>query len=701
MFRMSNPPDRPRAARRLLPAALIVGAVLLAYAPVLRAGFIWDDDAFLTANPLIHAADGLYRFWFTTDPPDYFPLTSSMLWFEWRLWGQNAAGYHVINVLLHAAGALLLWRVLLRLRVPGAFGGQAGAWLAGLLFALHPVAVESVAWITERKNVLPMALYLASILAYLRFEDIPARVSSHHDGTTSTTQGTPHSALRTPQYFLSLGLFLLALLAKTSVVMLPPVLLGCAWWRRGRITRRDLLRVLPFAALAAALGLVTIWYQYHGAVAGETVRTDSPAARAAGAGWAAWFYLYKALLPVNLCFVYPRWTTSASLWAFVPGLLFLAMLCLFARFRRSWGRPFLFALGYFLVALLPVLGFLNIYFMRYSLVADHWQYTALIGVVALVAGLLGWAMEQRDARRMGAMTVAGALVLCCGALTFRQTLIYHDEETLWRDTVARNPKAWMAWGNLGGLLVRMAAAPGADSSAPAVAAELRRAGSAALLDEAGRCCDKAVTLQPQEPEAYADRALLRLACGQGVAAMQDYDKAIELNPSPEAYYNRAEAAARLGRLQQAVDDYSQAIRLRPAYAQAYGNRALAFVQLAAAQTDRAQEELRHRAFEDFDKALAVQPDYALAYFNRGNTWLFEMRRPGEAIGDYTHAIAINPGYSAAYLNRALAYYTMKDYPRALSDVRAAERLGARPKPDFLRLLSEAAGRSGSPLSPTP
>ena len=193
---MSKAPERPRAARRFLPAALIVAAALLAYAPVLRAGFVWDDDVFLTENPLIHASDGLYRFWFTTAPPDYFPLTSSMLWFEWRLWGPNAAGYHLVNVLLHAASAVLLWRVLLRLKVPG-------AWLAGLLFALHPVAVESVAWITERKNTLPMALYLASLLACLRFED----GGSHHDGATNDDSAldTPHSALFTLSWLLPAG----------------------------------------------------------------------------------------------------------------------------------------------------------------------------------------------------------------------------------------------------------------------------------------------------------------------------------------------------------------------------------------------------------------------------------------------------------------------------------------------------------------
>jgi tetratricopeptide (TPR) repeat protein len=694
---MSKAPERLRAARRFLPAALILGAALLAYAPVLRAGFIWDDRTFLTQNPLIHASDGLYRFWFTTAPPDYFPLTSSMLWFEWRLWGLNAAGYHLVNVLLHAASAVLLWRVLLRLKVPG-------AWLAGLLFAVHPVAVESVAWIAERKSALPMVFYLASLLAWqnaeCRVQNAECRINDNEPdcarkrSASGEARSAFHSAFCTPYYVLSLVLFLLALLAKTSVVMLPAVLLGCAWWRRGRVAGRDFLRALPFAVLAAALGLVTVWYQYHNAIAGGVVRTDGLAARAAGAGWAAWFYLYKALLPLKLCFVYPRWTTSASLLAFVPGLLFLGMLCLFARFRRSWGRPCLFALGHFLVALLPVLGFLDIYFMRYSLVADHWQYTALIGVVALVAGLPAWVMERpgRPARRSlgeggwrtAAMAAAGALALACAVLTFRQTLIYHDEETLWRDTLAKNPKAWIAYGNLGGLLAAKAMAPGADS--------------ARLLDEAEQCCEEALrdldqALAPKSyyAETYANRGLIRGAANRCAEALSDLDRAIALQPgNAEMYINRGNIHAAANRCAEAIRDYDQAIALQPDLAKAWFNRGTTY-----AKAGHADEALR-----DLDQAIALQPDFAKAYCNRGSIRAAAQRYT-EAIADYTRAIRINPGYAAAYLNRAVAYYTVKDYPRALSDARAAQRLGRPPGPDFLRALAEAAGRSSSPPSPAP
>jgi len=651
---MSKAPEHPRAARRFLPAALIVGAALLAYAPVLRAGFVWDDDKFLTENPLIHAPDGLYHFWFTTAPPDYFPLTSSMLWFEWRLWGPHAAGYHLVNVLLHAASAVLLWRVLLRLRIPG-------AWLAGLLFALHPVAVESVAWITERKNTLPMVFYLASILAYLRFEDLATDADSHHDDTTITTNDMPNSsvplrlaergALCTPYYLLSLVLFLLALLAKTSVVMLPAVLLLLAWWRRGKVGRRDLLRTVPFFALSLALGLATVWFQWHNAIGQEMIRTEGAASCIAGAGWIVWFYLYKILLPAGLCASYPRWEVDgSSVLCFLPLALLAAATALLWAGRKRWGSGPPVAGAYFVVSLLPVLGFVEMTFMELSLVADHLQYAAMPGILALAAGLLACAMERPGARRTVVMAVAGALVLACAALTFRRTLVYHDEETLWRDTLAENPKAWIADVNLSDLLTKKAMAPGADS--------------ASLLAEAVRCheeamreLDQAIALKPDDAQAYLDRGNVQADVRRYAEAIRDYDQAIALDPDyTAAWYNRGNCYFSAGRVEEALRDLDRAIALKPDFAQAYVNRGIIH---AAAR--RYAEAMR-----DYDRAIALKPAYAAAWFRRGSVYA-KTGRPEEAPRDLDRAIALKPDYAEAYVNRGIIYAGDRRYAEAMRD----------------------------------
>jgi hypothetical protein len=440
--RASQPKVSPGAPVAALIGALIVVATLVACLPAMSAGFIWDDDSFLTANPFIQAPDGLRVFWFTARAEDYFPLTYSMLWAEWRIWRDHAAGYHVVNILLHAGAALLLWRALKRLNVPA-------AWLGGLIFAIHPVAISSVAWITERKNTLSMVFYLASLLTYLRFED---------SGRKKT-------------YLLALGFFLLALFSKSSVVVLPAALLLCAWWRRGRIGKADAARIAPFLVMGAAFGLLQL--QFHSVkFAGNPELVDDPAmtanfvrkntvprperfaSRLAASGWAVWFYLYKAALPVRLLMAYPRWEVDPSKPAvWLPLAALIGVFLLLWRCRGSWGRAPLFALGYFVVALGPVLGFFEISLMEYTLVADHWQYIALPGITGLAAGLIGWGWRRARAWRTLIGGGAALMLIALGVLAFRHAAVYKDQETLWRHNLKYNPDFAPGHNNLANMML--------------------------------------------------------------------------------------------------------------------------------------------------------------------------------------------------------------------------------------------------------
>ena len=405
------------ASRRWLLALLLIGATAIAYLPTLRNGFVWDDDTSLTQNPFVQGGEGLRQFWLTTQTPDYWPVTSTTFWAEWRLWGLNPAGYHATNLSLHLIAALLLWSVLRRLRVPGAY-------LAALLFALHPVNVESVAWITQRKNLMAMLFFLLSVDCFLRAEEG-----------------------RRAAYGLSLLAFTLGLLSKGSVAVLPLVLCGIVVYRR-RIGPRDLARLAPFFLVAGIFTWVDIWFQGHHLGAAETIRSAGFIERLLGAGAVVWFYLSKALVPLHLVFVYPAWHIAPG--NFLWWLPLLGALGLTALLWRMGWRAALFAWGYFCLALLPVMGFTDVYFMKFSLVADHYQHLALIGVTALAGA--GWAEWRR--RTPGALPVAAAALVAgvLAVLTWRQCLRYRDAETLFEVTLRENPDSPMVHNNLGVIL---------------------------------------------------------------------------------------------------------------------------------------------------------------------------------------------------------------------------------------------------------
>ena len=403
-----------------------------------------------------------------------------------------------------------------------------------------------------------------SVLAYLRFED---------EGGARWYLG-------------ALGLFLLALLSKTSVVMIPVVLLGCAWWRRGKIERPDLLRTAPFFGLSLVLGLVTVWFMLYGPTLRPEVPMPGFAGRLAGAGWSVWFYIYKALLPLRLNMIYPRWKIDGSSAAsFIPLALLAGCFLLAWRYRQRWGRPVLFALGYFVVTLLPVLGFINSISFQCSFVADHWQYISIIGLIAFVIGGTKTLVERHLPGRLRWLHAAAAVLVCAlFILTWRQARIYGDFETLCHDTIAKNPDAWVAHAKLADLRIREG-----------------------RYDDALAASDTALRLNPTYSKGYHRRGLAYWHKGMVQEAIENYTRAIELNPNDLAsYVNRAVAYDRLGRYEAAIADCSQALEIEPDNVSAYHNRGAIY------------EKLRRfsPAVQDYSRAIDLAPDSGEIYRSR-------------------------------------------------------------------------------------
>ena len=421
---------------------LLVTAVILAYQQVWRGEFLWDDDSWTTGiTGLLRNFSGLQKIWFQPMAlQQYYPLTGTSFWIDYQLWDFWTPPYHVENIFLHAFAALLFWRLLLQLQV-------AGAKLASALFAFHPVMVESVAWITERKNTLSLVFFLGSLLAYGRFTNFWKAESSPANFDSST-------AHRRRIYALAFLLFLCALLAKTTAFSLPAVILLICWWKRGRIRwHTDVLPTMPFFVLSTGFGLLTSWLEKHHVGATGSDWAISFPERCLIVGRTPWFYIGKLVWPTNLCFVYPRWQLDVGSWwqwIFPVAAIGVLLGLWFARTRI--GRGPVAAALYFVGTLFPVLGFMNAYFMRYSFVCDHWVYLSSLGPIALVASAIAGTTKslQRPIVFKGFVAV---LLLTFGVLTWRQCGMYADIETLWRTTIARNPNAFLAHNNLGVILI--------------------------------------------------------------------------------------------------------------------------------------------------------------------------------------------------------------------------------------------------------
>jgi len=594
----------------------IFGVAIAAYWPVFRAGFIWDDDAHVTRAEL-QSLHGLWRIWFDLgSTQQYYPVLHGAFWLEHRLWGDAPLGYHLANVLLHATSACLFALALRRLAAPG-------AWFAGFLFALHPVCVESVAWISEQKNTLSLVFYLLAAHAYLHFDARRARGQRGGAGL----------------YLLATGLFLLSLLSKTVTATLPAALLVVAWWRRGRLSwKGDVLPLAPWFVLAAGAGLFSAWVErvYVGAQGSEFGLTA--AQRCLLAGRAIWFYLGKVVWPVGLNFIYPRWRIDAAdgwQYLFPAAAAGLIAACWLLR-RRSRGP--LAALLFFVGSLFPTLGFLNVFAFIYSYVTDHWQYLASLGLIAWAAAGWGlWARRVGAGRLRGAATgpalAALAVSAALGVLTWRQCRIYHDAETFYRRTIERNPDDWMGHNNLAILLVRS--------------------------DRAAEALDHyrlALRLAPDKAEIefnLGDALVLVGHPGEAIAAFQE---AIRLHADyPAAYANLGQTLLTLGRFAEAVPQFEAAIRLRPADADSEAN-----LGLALAHTGRLAEAIGH-----YQSALRLQPNTPQVCNNLGSAFAAENRLP-EAIAAFAAAVRLQPGLVEARYNLANALGNAGRLPEAIT-----------------------------------
>ena len=640
---------------------LLITITFLAYLPAVRGSFVWDDDSWTTGlSALFQDASGLRRIWFQpTVLQQYYPLAGTTFWLDYQLWKFWTTPYHIENILLHALAALLFWRLLLRLQVPG-------AWLAAAIFALHPVMVESAAWITERKNVLSLTLYLAALLVYLRYaqgvtsdEREVTRTDSPLSRVTGLPAEVPSDGTKAghPLLFYALAwfLFLGALLAKTTAVSLPAVILLLAWWQRGGLRwRADVVPTLPFFALALTLGALTAWLEKNWVGAQGSAFALTFPQRCLVAGRVPWFYLGKLLWPAQLCFVYPRWQPDPGMWrqwlypfGTVGGLsvLWLARGCI--------GRGPVTAAFFFVGTLFPVLGFMNAYFMRYSFVCDHWVYLSSLGVIALVAALV---VRAAEFWRASVVVYGLAIVLLpvLGVLTWRQAGVYRDMETLWRTTIARNPDCWMAQSDLGTWLL--------DRGKPA---------------EAETHFREALRLTPDYAESHYNLGVALATRGKLDEAIQHYVRAVQLNPAyVDAINNLGAALAKQKKLAEAIQCYERALQLKPDYADALNN-----LGVALAEQGKLPEAIQH-----YERALQLKPDYADAHYNLGNA-LATQGRLNEAIQHFERALQLKPDYAEAHYNLGVALATQGKLAEAIQHYERALQL----KPDYAEVHCDLGG----------
>jgi tetratricopeptide (TPR) repeat protein len=646
----------------------LIALTALAYLPAWNGKPIWDDNAHIT-QPELRSAHGLIEIWTRLGATQqYYPLVHSVFWIEQKLWGDSVLGYHLLNILLHALSAIVLFRILLRLKIPG-------AWLAAGLFALHPVQVESVAWISELKNTLSGLFFFSAILSYLNFDEARSRRS----------------------YFAALALFLGGLMCKTVIAPMPAIILVMVWWKRGRFRpREDVVPLLPFFAVGIGAGLFTAWVERNLVGAQGAAFQLSILQRCLIAARDFWFYLFKLFWPSKLTFIYPRWQINAGAWWQYLFVLALVVLLAFAWTRRKNSRAPLAVILIFLGLLFPALGFINVYPFLYSFVADHFQYLACAAPLTLFAAGITMTLDSlAPAKNFLRPAVYGALLLTLGGLSWRQCRDYRDIETLWRTTIARNPDCWMAYSNLGSFL-------SARGNVTEAIADFR----------------KALELWPEQSKDHNNLGKALVQKGRLAEAMDQFQTALRISPEdPDAETNIGAALLQQGDAEEAISHLQQAIKKFPRHAQARINLGNALLQTGKADVaiaeykktlelpfDHAESHYSiasafrqkgdvEAAVIHYRKALELRPDYANAHNNLANA-LRQQGRIEEAVREYEAALSSDPesvlaANNLAWLLAASSDPSIRNGAKAVQLAEQADRLSGGRDPIILHTLAAA------------
>ena len=644
----SNQPMRsPLSAEQktdLLYIGLLVLFTLIIYSPVFRAGFVWDDVYYVQNNYLIRNID-LQSIFSTYWMGNYHPLTILFFAIEFQLFDLNAVGYHVVNLLFHAANIALTYYIILHISRQ-----RLVALLTALFFAINPLHTESVTWISELKDLLYTGFFLGAYLLYLKYLE------------------TKNQKF----YFLTILLFTLSLLSKAMAASFPVLLVLTDFFMNRKINLKSIGEKAPFFILAIVFGVVAIFAQQSSEAIQDT-SSYSFLQRIIFAAYGFITYLWKSIIPVNQSAFYPYPVKNGEqlnvLYYLYP--LLVALLCALVYYSIRFSKKIFFGFGFYAITVFLVLQFLPV---GDAVMADRYSYLPSIGFFYLLAELIVWLINNKY--NTFAYAVIGIIFIIFSYGTYQRNQVWENGISLWNDVIKKFPQNAVGYNNRGGTYL-------GDGKPEEALADL----------------SKAIEINPDYAEALNNRSIILSDRKKNDEALEDLNRAIIAKPNyADAYSNRGVLLMDLSRDSAALADFNKAIELKPYFAQAYYNRGLLYM----------NQNKKEEAITEYNKALALKPDYKEAtinrdillngnntpdntgilsdsitlnpkdpylYLRRGLSYL-DLGQLENARNDFNKAIELDNTIAEAYINRARIAINDKKFDEALQDVNAALKINS-------------------------